>query len=190
MELCWAAAWLEHLGYVHGDLRPNNLLLDGDDHLKLTDFDCAQKIGAPSSGNTAPGARFQGDEAGSERGTFGACGARTEQFAIGSVLYCMTRGHEPCEDEDESGPAVVQRFQDMALPALGGDGRPARLDGVVGRCWAGRYTSIAELAREAEALPGGAAEASRPRALSAGYLEECDQVCRRLVEGGLLEYDT
>ncbi len=61
-ELCRAVLWLECLGYVHGDLRPSNLLLDGDS-LKLGDFDCAQKVGEPSEGNGPPWARVLGDDA-------------------------------------------------------------------------------------------------------------------------------
>ena len=48
MDLCGAVAWLESLGLVHGDLRPDNLLLDKGDHLKLVDFDCAEEIGTES----------------------------------------------------------------------------------------------------------------------------------------------
>lgn len=51
-ELCGAVVWLESLGYVHGDMRPNNLLLDASHHLKLADFDCAERVGEPS--RTAP----------------------------------------------------------------------------------------------------------------------------------------
>lgn len=49
-ELSNAVAWLESLGYAHTDIRPENLVLDSDDHLKLTDFDCMEKIGTKSSG--------------------------------------------------------------------------------------------------------------------------------------------
>ena len=52
-----AVVWLEGLGYVHGDLRPINLLLDEREHLKLADLDCAERVGEPSSGNGAPWAR-------------------------------------------------------------------------------------------------------------------------------------
>ncbi|KAB8074505.1 hypothetical protein BDV29DRAFT_156629 [Aspergillus leporis] len=48
MELYNAAAWVESLGYVHGDIRPSNLLLDSQEHLKLADFDRVALIGTLS----------------------------------------------------------------------------------------------------------------------------------------------
>ena len=44
-------------------------------------------------------ARILGDEGGSDRGTHGKAGSCTEQFALGSVLYALTYGHDPFEDE-------------------------------------------------------------------------------------------
>jgi serine/threonine protein kinase len=119
MELSDAAAWLESLGLAHGDIRPPNLLLDGEDYLKLADFDCFAEIGTPADGSAPPWARVLGPEAGSEDGTFGVYRARTEQFAIGSVLYYMTRGYEPYEDEDfgqGKGLIVVGRQRCMVFP--------------------------------------------------------------------------
>ncbi|EAL91111.1 hypothetical protein KXX54_006936 [Aspergillus fumigatus] len=92
MELCSAVSWLESLGRVHGDIRPPNLLLDAEDHLKLADFDSVASVGEPYAGAAPPWARLLGSEAGSENGTFGMCGARTEQFAIGSIIYSMKGG--------------------------------------------------------------------------------------------------
>ncbi|CZT13963.1 uncharacterized protein RAG0_17648 [Rhynchosporium agropyri] len=54
MELSSAVAWLESLGYAHTDIRPENLILDGKDHLKLTDFDTMEKIGTRASGCSPP----------------------------------------------------------------------------------------------------------------------------------------
>lgn len=47
-ELSAAVAWLESLDLAHGDLRPTNVLVDADDHLKLTDFGSAKPIGSVS----------------------------------------------------------------------------------------------------------------------------------------------
>jgi atypical protein kinase C zeta type len=85
-ELCSAVVWLESPGYVHGDLRPSNLLLDGRDHLKLTDFDCAEKVGEPLSGNGAPWARVLGDDAekvGAQRDSLGSTGLEPNSLPSG-----------------------------------------------------------------------------------------------------------
>ncbi|CZT45876.1 uncharacterized protein RSE6_06232 [Rhynchosporium secalis] len=86
------------------------------EHLKLTDFDSVRKLGTPAEGSAAPWARVLGTEAGDECGSFGDNGARYEQFAIGSVLYMLTRGYEPYDDGSiapEDAPVVVDLFQQM-----------------------------------------------------------------------------
>ncbi|KAJ9143288.1 Kinase-like protein [Coniochaeta hoffmannii] len=45
-EIASAASWLERLDYFHGDLRPENILLDETEHVKLCDFGRAQKRGS------------------------------------------------------------------------------------------------------------------------------------------------
>ena len=98
MELSNTAAWLESLGYVYGDIAPQNLVLDDFERLKLIEFESLE-----------------------EEGTFGPYGSRKEQFAIGSILYLMTRGFEPYEDDDfgpEHSPIVVDRLRQMEFPEL------------------------------------------------------------------------
>lgn len=184
-ELTSAVVWLEGLGYVHGDLRSNNLLLDGNDRLKLADFDCVGKVGEPSGGNAPPWARVLGDDfetadgVGGQRGSFGTNGPRTEQFAIGSNLYCMVYGFEPYEDRDDQGPVIVDLLQDMKFPEL----RGGRLDGIIDRCWRGHYAQLEDLLEEVEG-PDGAALAGE--AFSRKHIEDCRKECQALVDDGLL----
>ncbi|PGH08878.1 hypothetical protein AJ80_07750 [Polytolypa hystricis UAMH7299] len=52
-------------------------------------------------------------------GTYGLCGARTKQFAVGTLLYFMLYGHEPYEYldlKDQNSEELDRRFQDMELP--------------------------------------------------------------------------
>jgi serine/threonine protein kinase len=55
-ELVMAISSVHQLGYIHRDLKPDNVLLDWEGHLKLTDLGLCKKV----SGGTAPlqGRRF------------------------------------------------------------------------------------------------------------------------------------
>ena len=46
LQLTSAVAWLERLGFVHGDLRPANILLVARDNIQLADFDATVERGA------------------------------------------------------------------------------------------------------------------------------------------------
>ncbi|KND88519.1 putative serine/threonine-protein kinase FMP48 [Tolypocladium ophioglossoides CBS 100239] len=98
-QLGAAAAWLETLGLAHCDIRPGNMLLCHSGRVKLADFDRTIGIGEEMLSGTEPFARLLGDEGGLDRGTYGNAGCRSEQFAVGSVFYSLTRGHDPFEDE-------------------------------------------------------------------------------------------
>lgn len=181
MELCSAAAWLESLGCVHGDIRPPNLLLDAEDHLKLTDFDSVASIGEPYAGAAPPWARLLGPEAGNEDGTFGMCGARTEQFAIGSVIYTMTRGYEPYEYLTEDGTEAVERLQKMEFPELGRAG----LDQIIESCWRGEFASMCDLLKEAKLL-NGAIQLPRATGLEKEDYDKIREECQLFMQDGLL----
>ncbi|PNY29663.1 Uncharacterized protein TCAP_00423 [Tolypocladium capitatum] len=177
MELAGAMAWLESLGFVHGDLRPANILLDGADHIKLADFDSVSKIGSTCFGSAPPWARLQGNEAGAAKGTFGTHGPRTEQFAFGSILYTITRGFEPYEDEHDSSQ-VLDWLQNMEFPKLCETGT----DGIIDKCWKGLYSSIQDLFQETTWLEGAAA-LPLSTALDVEYLTGQRERCHRLLNG-------
>lgn len=181
MEIAAGSAWIENLGYIHGDLRPANLLLDAEEHLKLTDFDCAEKIGTPASGHGPPWARLLGPEAGDEEGTWGVNGPRLEQFTIGSVVYCITRGRQPYEGEIEDGPKQVEMLQAMEFPELG-DGQ---LDTIIRRCWHGAFRTLQDLASETSRLKGALGDSS-VASLSEEFCRMREDVCRDYVQKGQL----
>ncbi|KAL2866198.1 uncharacterized protein BJX67DRAFT_355963 [Aspergillus lucknowensis] len=94
-NLAEAVAFLESLNLAHGDLRPENILLDRN-RLKLSDFDCTAEIGTNYEACMAPYSRIlnstETDQG--ESGTFGFLGSRTEQFALGSLYYLINYGFE------------------------------------------------------------------------------------------------
>lgn len=177
-ELTSAAAWLEALGLAHADIRPANLLLDAGDHIKVADFDNTQPIGTEVDVGTAPYARVLGDEAGTLRGTFGFLGPRTEQFAIGSVFYYMTRGYEPYDDQwygKDHGPVTVDMMQRMEFPHTT---VTEEKDSIVHKCWYGEFHTMEDLANAARLI--GSQDEDTAQALTANFIlarrEECKQI--------------
>lgn len=184
-QLASAAAWLEQLGLAHCDMRPANMLLSDARDIKLADFDHSCRIGDVLPSLTEPFARLLGDEAGPGRGTYGTAGSRTEKFSVGSVMYALTRGHDPYQDEwwgPDHGPICQDKLQNLEFPDLGRDEH----DYIIGDCWHGRYESIAQLAARIADLDRGSSEAIEPQA-SALDIRSRRHECEMLVQSGVIE---
>ncbi|KAB8213467.1 hypothetical protein BDV33DRAFT_210166 [Aspergillus novoparasiticus] len=155
-DLAQAVAFLESLNLAHGDLRPENVLLDRN-RLKLSDFDCTAKIGTNYEACMAPYGRMLNNEESDqgECGTPGFLGPRTEQFALGSLYYLINYGFEVygdrclAEDPCEHGPKVVDLLQNMKFPTL--DSNPL-IDDIIDKCWHNKYATVSELAAHTESL--------------------------------------
>mgnify|MGYP002718608218 FL=1 len=155
-DLAQAVAFLESLNLAHGDLRPENVLLDRD-RLKLSDFDCTAKIGTNYEACMAPYGRILNSNEldQGERGTFGFLGPRTEQFALGSIYYLINYGFEVygdrclTKDPYDHGPKVVELLQSMEFPNL--DGNPL-IDDIIAKCWHNKYATVSDLAAHTNML--------------------------------------
>lgn len=155
-DLAHAVAFLESLNLAHGDLRPENILLDRN-RIKLSDFDCTAPMGACHEACMAPYGRLLNSseaEHGS-RGSSGFLGPRTEQFALGSLYYLINYGFEVygdrclTEDPYDHGPKTVELLQNLVFPSLDGD--PA-IDKIIDKCWHNKYATVSDLAAETKAL--------------------------------------
>lgn len=181
IQLSDAAAWLEFIGLAHCDIRPANILLDTDDHIKLADFDLTVRAGQPLEVGTAPFARLLGEEGCQDRGTYGLSGPRTEQFALGSVFYAMTRGHDPYEDKwfgHDHIPKMMDMLQSMTFPRLG----QSDIDKIIHACWFGRFDTVKQLFESVSQLSG-----HREETMVSMNGEEQKALCRHLVRIGVLE---
>jgi serine/threonine protein kinase len=139
-QLCGGAAFIEQQGYAHGDLRPDNLLLDQNGNLRIQDFGAPLSIGRRLPVGTEPFARLLSKEDGKSRG-YGLAGAYSENFAIGSIFYSLTRGHYPYALEGHDVQTLMGMFQQKEFPQLTGSTE----DGVISMCWYGKYQSVTEL---------------------------------------------
>lgn len=187
-QLTSALEYVEKMGYSHNDIHPRNCLLDKNLNLKLSDFDSATTIGQFLTSSYAPWARLL--PAGPLKGTYGLSSSRTEQFAVGTVLYFMVYGHEPYEDGDDGHnlknrdpEELDRRFRDMEFPLLLRGSKHAVFDEIISACWFDVYPTIALLAYDCRRKIKGLA-------LEAEYIV-VDSVkerraCENLVRGGLL----
>ncbi|KAK2809372.1 hypothetical protein FQN50_003831 [Emmonsiellopsis sp. PD_5] len=128
MELVSAVAHLEQLGLVHGDIRPANTLLDRRLRLKLSEFDSCIQIGQPCVASTIP----------FHDGVEDIASHRTEQFAVGSFIYCVLTGIEP--EFQLTGETLRGEDFPNVTDLLGKD--------IILKCWNKEYESVAALTEE------------------------------------------
>ncbi|PJF36316.1 MAG: hypothetical protein CUN49_06085 [Candidatus Thermofonsia Clade 1 bacterium] len=95
-HLAHALDYAHSLGYIHCDLKPSNLMLDGRDQLYLADFGLAKSIGRRHNQQAAFGTPpYMAPEL-----TEGASAdVRTDVYALGVLICEMLSGHRPFEAE-------------------------------------------------------------------------------------------
>jgi serine/threonine-protein kinase len=101
-------------GVIHRDLKPANLLIDPQDHVKLTDFGIAKLYGGMNL--TADGGVLgTADYMAPEQAEGKQITARCDLYSLGSVLYALLTGRPPFAGK--SLPEVIQglRFE-RAIP--------------------------------------------------------------------------
>ncbi len=126
--LCGALSGLGYVherGLLHGDVKPENVLVDSAGVSQLTDFGQAVPLGSPSSGGSAP---YMSPEA--IQGT--PLDARSDLYSMGVVLYeCL--GGEPPFMSDQL-PTLLHRAIHEAPPAISDLASP--MSDLVARCLA------------------------------------------------------
>lgn len=80
--------------FVHRDIKPGNILIRSDDHLKIADFGLAQRAGGVQrtrSGHIMGTAKYMAPEL--IEGTW--AGSRTDVYALGCMAYELISGKPP-----------------------------------------------------------------------------------------------
>ncbi|KAG9946455.1 hypothetical protein KCU85_g6508, partial [Aureobasidium melanogenum] len=137
-QLVSAAAWLEKLGYAHGDLRPHNILLDKWSNIVVADFDGTVPIGEELKLATLPFCKV--DE---EFETLPA-GPETEQFSLGSCIYNIRFGFEPFSNLKLESPVWRLKLVRKEFPPTSDD----VYGPIIQDCWHGVFPSIGALQTE------------------------------------------
>ncbi|HUY87283.1 MAG TPA: sigma-70 family RNA polymerase sigma factor [Pirellulales bacterium] len=100
IALCVADA-IEHAhsqGIVHCDLKPSNVLVDGDGRIAVADFGLARVTGSGNSAAEDPDyiagtAAYMAPEQADRR--FGPIDERTDVYGLGALLYALLTGRPP-----------------------------------------------------------------------------------------------
>jgi hypothetical protein len=145
-------------GVVHRDVKPSNILLDGNGLVKVTDFGIAKASFAEdltTTGNMMGTARYLAPE----QVEGGPIDARADLYAAGLVLYELLTGRPPFEAETNLAAATMRLTTEPRPPGALRPGIPRRLDEVVMRALArdpdGRYQTAEEMSTALErAMPG------------------------------------
>lgn len=161
-------------GVVHRDIKPDNILVESDGRVKVTDFGIARQSGG--SGSTQAGS-FVGTAAyAAPEQADGEADTRTDIYALGATLYCMLAGEPPYRGR--TAMEVLYQHRTTSLPMAPLAALPDSVQNIVRRCLEkdprDRYTSPSELASALEraraAMLRTQTELPRPAVPPPGYL--------------------
>jgi tRNA A-37 threonylcarbamoyl transferase component Bud32 len=175
-QIAAGIAFAHEHGVVHRDVKPHNVLIDGDGVATLTDFGIARSID-PSDGLTETGTLLGTSEyIAPEQASGGRVDERSDQYSLAAVLYELLTGEPPYSGE--SFMAVAMRHIREPVPSVRAR-RPdvsPRLDAVVARAMAknpeDRFPSTGAMIAAIEAELAGTIEpVAAPSAAETGAAE-------------------
>ncbi|MFG3022804.1 Stk1 family PASTA domain-containing Ser/Thr kinase [Streptomyces sp. NPDC048254] len=162
-------------GFVHRDMKPENVLIGDDGRVKVADFGLVRSVGSVT--NTTGAVLGTVAYLAPEQVESGAADPRVDVYACGVVLYEMLTGEKP---HDSDSPAVIlykHLHEDVPPPSAAVPGLAHELDELVARGTARSpevrpYDAVALLAlvREARAaLRDEQLDAVPPQALAEAH---------------------
>jgi serine/threonine-protein kinase len=165
IQILRAARFAHQRGVVHRDIKPHNVIVDGEGRAKVTDFGIA-RAGASDmteTGSIMGTAQYLPPE--QAQGL--AVSPQSDLYAIGIVLYEMLTGRVPFDGESAVTIALKQVSEAPQLPSAWNPAVPPELDAIVQRALeknpAARFASadefIAALQEAADRIASGAAMA-------------------------------
>ncbi|MFF8712344.1 Stk1 family PASTA domain-containing Ser/Thr kinase [Streptomyces sp. NPDC015184] len=144
-------------GFVHRDMKPENVLIGDDGRVKVADFGLVRAVGSVT--NTTGSVLGTVSYLAPEQIEHGTADTRTDVYACGVVLYEMLTGAKP-HGGDTPAQVIYQHLnEDVPPPSAVVPGLPEELDGLVAAATARDpearpFDAVALLARTREARAG------------------------------------
>ena len=134
-QICTALDHAHAAGIVHRDMKPANIMVGPDDHVKVTDFGIARAIGETKltvTGAVMGSAHYISPEQASGAGI----GPASDIYSTGVVLYEMLTGDVPFTGESLMSVAARHITDTVPLPSAVNGNVPPDHDAVVARATA------------------------------------------------------
>jgi eukaryotic-like serine/threonine-protein kinase len=129
LQMLKAARFAHRRGVIHRDLKPHNVIIDDNDHIKVTDFGIAR---AGASDMTETGSIMgTAQYLSPEQAQGHAVSAPSDLYSIGIVLYEMLTGRVPFDGESPVSIALKHVSEPPVPPSQINPGVPSALEQVV-----------------------------------------------------------
>ncbi len=157
-QVCDGLAEAHHLGVVHRDLKPQNIMIDKEGNARIMDFGIARSV--TGKGITGAGVMIGTPEYMSPEQVEGKeVDQRSDIYSLGVILYEMVTGRVPFEGETPLSIAVKHKTETPKEPRELNTQIPEDLSRVILRCMEKdkekRYQNAGEVRSELEKIEKG-----------------------------------
>src|SRR5262245_40809090 len=161
-----ALATAHDAGFVHRDVKPENVLITDDGRVKVADFGLVRAV--TTATNTATSGMLIGTVSyiAPELVTDGSADARSDVYSAGVLLYELLTGQKPHQGETPIQVAYKHVHEDVPPPSAAVEGIPPYVDALIARVTARQRDSrsadakvfLQQLRRVRHALDHGVAD--------------------------------
>jgi serine/threonine-protein kinase len=155
IQIARGLAFAHANGYVHRDVKPQNVLLNGDGQAKVTDFGIARSLEVKGGVTQTGTVLGTSDYIAPEQAQGRPVGEHTDVYSLGVVLYELLTGELPFSGDNFVAVAMRHINEPPPSACAKRPDVPPRVDAAIQRALAknaaDRFSTMAEFGRELEA---------------------------------------